>query len=61
MPFLSGRRPTAGPLPFSDKQPDRPHQMLRGDINIPFPENLRNPVNADPAAVGFQDLFLAFP
>jgi hypothetical protein len=35
--------------------------MLRGDINIPFPENLRNPANADPAAVGFQDLFLAFP
>ena len=34
--------------------------MLGGDIDIPFPENLRDPVNADPAAVRFEDLFLAF-
>jgi hypothetical protein len=58
---LSTRGLTPGPFLFRDKQPDRPHQVLRGDINIPFPENLRNPANADPAAVGFQNLFLAFP
>jgi hypothetical protein len=34
--------------------------MLSGDIYTSFPENLRDPMNADPAAVGFQDLFLAF-
>jgi hypothetical protein len=59
MPFLSGRRPTAGPLPFRDKQPDRPHQMLGGDIDIPFRENLGDPVDAETAAVRFEDLFLA--
>jgi hypothetical protein len=35
--------------------------MLGGDVDIPFPENLRDPVNADPAPVCFQDLILAFP
>ena len=35
--------------------------MLRGDIDIPFPENLGDPVNADPASMRFQDLVLAFP
>jgi hypothetical protein len=32
---------------------------LCGDIDIPFPENLGDPMDADPAAVRFQDLFLA--
>ena len=57
---LSNGSVTLSPLPFSNKQPDRPHQMLSGNINIPFPENLGDPMNADPAPVGFQDLFLAF-
>jgi hypothetical protein len=35
--------------------------MLGGNIDISFPENLRDPVDADPAPVRFQDLFLAFP
>jgi hypothetical protein len=34
--------------------------MLGRDINIPFPEDLGDPMNADPAPVRFQDLFLAF-
>jgi hypothetical protein len=34
--------------------------MLGGNIHIPFPENLRDPVDADPAPVRFQDLLLAF-
>lgn len=32
--------------------------MLGGDIDIPFSENLRDPVNADPAPMRFQDLRL---
>jgi hypothetical protein len=32
--------------------------MLGRDIDIPFPENLGDPMNAQPAAVRFQDLFL---
>ena len=47
------------PLPFLNKQPDRPHQILGGDIDIRFPENLGDPVDADPAPMGFQDLVLA--
>ena len=35
--------------------------MLGRDIDVPFPENLGDPMNADPASVGFQNLFLAFP
>jgi hypothetical protein len=35
--------------------------MLGGNIHIPFPENLSDPMDADPAPVRFQDLFLAFP
>jgi hypothetical protein len=34
--------------------------MLSGNINIPFPKNLGDPMNADPAPVGFQALFHAF-
>jgi hypothetical protein len=61
MPFLSSRSFTLRPLPFLNKKPNRPHQMLGGDIDVPFPENLSDPMNADPAPVRFQDLFLAFP
>jgi hypothetical protein len=43
---LSSRSFTLRPLPLRNKQPDRPHQMLGGDIDIPFSENLRDPVNA---------------
>ena len=42
---LSSGSLTLSPLPFSNKQPDRSHQMLSGNINIPFPENLRDPVD----------------
>jgi hypothetical protein len=59
-PRISFRDFTLTPLPFLNKQSDRPHQMLGGDIDIPFPENLRDPVNADSAPVRLQDLFLAF-
>jgi hypothetical protein len=34
--------------------------MLGGDVDLPFPENLRDPVNANAASVGLQDLLLAF-
>ena len=60
MPLLHSRSLAPIPLPFRDKQPDRPHQMLGGDIDIPFPENLRDPMNANSALVGFEALFLAF-
>ena len=33
------------PLPLRDKEPDRAHQMLGGNIDIPLPENLRDPVS----------------
>jgi hypothetical protein len=32
--------------------------MGHGDVNTPFPENLCDSVDAQPAAVSFQDLFL---
>ena len=32
--------------------------MGNGNVNTPFPENLRDPMDAEPAAVRFQDLFL---
>jgi hypothetical protein len=35
--------------------------MLGGDVDIPFPEDLGDPMDADPAPVRFQDLVLAFP
>ena len=34
--------------------------MLGGNIDIPLSENLRDPMNPDPAPVRFQDLFFAF-
>jgi hypothetical protein len=35
--------------------------MLGGNIDISFPENLSDPMNADLAPVRFQNLFLALP
>ena len=32
--------------------------MGHGNVNAPFPENLRDPVDAEPAAMRLQDLFL---
>jgi hypothetical protein len=57
--FLNRRR--FAPIPFilRDKQSNGPHQMLGGDVDVPFPENLRDPVNADATVVGLQDLVLA--
>jgi hypothetical protein len=49
---------TRSPLFFVDKTPDGPHQIGYGDVNTPFPENLRDPMHAESAAVSFQDLFL---
>jgi hypothetical protein len=43
---------------FVDKTPDGAHQMGHGNVNTPFPENLRDPVDGEPAAVRLQDLFL---
>jgi len=34
--------------------------MLGGNVDLPFPENLRDPMNADAAVVGFQDLVFTF-
>ena len=34
--------------------------MLGGDVDLPFPENLRDPMNADAAAMSFQDLVFTF-
>jgi hypothetical protein len=51
---------TLRPLLFRNKKPDRPRQMLGGDTDIPFSKDLGDPLNEDPAPVGFQDLFLAF-
>jgi hypothetical protein len=32
--------------------------MRHGDVHAPFPENLRDPMDAEPAPMGLQDLFL---
>jgi hypothetical protein len=32
--------------------------MRHRNVNTPFPENLRDPVDGEPAAVSLQDLFL---
>jgi hypothetical protein len=34
--------------------------MGHGDVDSPFPENLRNPVDGEPATMSLQDLLLAF-
>jgi hypothetical protein len=50
MPLLSARSFTLRPLPFFDKKPDRRHQILDGDVDILFPENLRDPISVTPEA-----------
>src|SRR5258708_1586658 len=50
--------PASHPLFFVDKTPDGSHQMRHGNVNTALPENLRDPVDAESAAVRFQDLFL---
>jgi hypothetical protein len=55
---LSSGSLTRDPLFFVDKTPDGAHQMGHGNVNSPCPENLRDPMHTEPAAVGFQDLFL---
>jgi hypothetical protein len=50
--------PASHPLFFVDKTPDGSHQMGNRDVNTPFPENLRDPMNAETATVRLQDLFL---
>jgi hypothetical protein len=47
MALLSGRRSAGSPVPFRNKKPDGPHEMLSGDIDIPFAKNLHDPMNAD--------------
>jgi hypothetical protein len=62
--FAMGRAVEAlprGPLFFVYKTPYGTHQMGNRDVNTTFPENLRNPVDAQLAAVSFQDLFVALP
>jgi hypothetical protein len=46
------------PLFFVDKTPDGSHQMRHGNVDTAFPENLRDPMHAEPATVRLQDLFL---
>ena len=57
----SGRSLVPHPLLFIDKTADGPHQMGHGNVNPPFPENLRDPVDAEPATMGFQGFFLILP
>jgi hypothetical protein len=53
--------PATYSLSFVDKPPDGTHQMRHGDVNAPFPENLRDPMHAETATMRFQDLFLRLP
>jgi hypothetical protein len=50
--------PASHPLFFVDKTPDGTHQMGHGNVHPAFPENLRDPVDAETAAMRLQDLFL---
>jgi hypothetical protein len=34
--------------------------MLSRNVDIPLPENLRDPMNSDAASAGFEDLALVF-
>ena len=47
MPLLNGTRSAGSPVPFRNKKLDGPHEMLSGDIDIPFAKNLHDPMNAD--------------
>ena len=47
---LSSRILPFSPLPFRNKEPDRPHQMLGGNVDIPFPEDLGDPISVAPEA-----------
>ena len=49
-----GRRPAL----LRRQNAGRFHQMRPGNVNTPFPENLRDPVDAETAAMRLQDLFL---
>jgi hypothetical protein len=35
--------------------------MRHGNVNAPFPENLRDPMNAQPTTMRLQNLFLILP
>jgi hypothetical protein len=50
--------PAAYSLLFIQKAPDGTHQMGNRDVNTAFPENLRDPVHAQPATMRLQDLVL---
>ncbi len=52
--------PASHPLFFVNKPPDGAHQMRHRDVSTPFPENLRDPMDGEPAAVSFQNLFLYY-
>ena len=66
MAFLCPRiRRTArsgGPVTYSlffvNKPPDGSHQMEHGNVNAAPPENLGDPMHAEPATMRLQDLFL---
>ena len=53
---------SGGPVTYSlffvGKTPDGPHQMGHGDVSAAFRENLRDPMDAQPATMRLQDLFL---
>jgi hypothetical protein len=55
---LSSGSVTRSPLFFVYKTPYGKHGMRNRDVNTTFPENLRDPVDAQPAALRFQDLTL---
>jgi hypothetical protein len=53
--------PATYSLFFVDKTPDGAHQMGHGNVDTPFPENLRDPMHAETATMRLQDLFLILP
>jgi hypothetical protein len=52
--------PYPDPLSVLNKPPDRRIKMRGGNIHIPFPENLRDPMDAETAEMRLQNLLLAF-
>ena len=47
---LSSSSFTRSPLFFVDETPDGAYQMGHGNVNTPFPENLRDPMHTETAA-----------
>jgi hypothetical protein len=53
--------PASHPLWFVYETPDGAQHMGNRDVHAPFPENLRDPMDAEAATMRFQDLFFVLP